>query len=162
MVASTNSGNFRGGSKKAIGDASTAINDLEKLGQQYPETSVLSTETGYRRDYSRNPYAGYFNSKPLMFPVKPLSDKLPVKSRVLGIWTDKSSIAFPEYAFNKDRTRMTEELDGKKFTVEYNLEARSFRVIDADDGIHWMYSLWFAWYAFHPETSVADLTKVDR
>jgi hypothetical protein len=123
-------------------------------GSRYPGTMVLSTDTGHRRDYARNPYANYFKSKDLMFAAKPSSDKLPAKSRVLGVWTDKSARAYPESAFSQDRTRrITEELDGKKLTIEYDSDARSLRVIEAEEGVHWMYSLWFAWYAFHPETS---------
>jgi hypothetical protein len=80
--------------------------------------------------------------------------KLPAKSRVLGVWTDKSARAYPESAFSRDRTRITEELDSKKLTIEYNPDARSLRVAEAEEGVHWMYSLWFAWYAFRPETEV--------
>ncbi len=129
---------------------------------RYPTTTVLSTETGHRRDYSRSPYARYFKSKDLMFPAKPSSDKLPAKSRVLGVWTGKSARAYPESAFSRDRTRITEELDGKKLTIEYDLDARSLRVAEADDGIRWMYSLWFAWFAFHPETSIHIPSKAAR
>jgi hypothetical protein len=129
---------------------------------RYPGTTVLSTETGHRRDYSRTPYANYFKSKDLMFPAKPSSNKLPAKSRVLGVWTDKLARAYPESAFSRDRTRITEELNGKKLTIEYNPDARSLRVAEAEDGIRWMYSLWFAWYAFHPETSIYIPSKADR
>lgn len=129
---------------------------------RYPGTTVLSTETGHRRDYASSPYADYFQRKDLMFPAKPSSDKLPTKSRVLGVWTDKSARAYPESAFSRDRTRITEELDGKKLTIEYNPDARSLRVAEADEGIRWMYSLWFAWYAFHPETSISSPPKAAR
>lgn len=38
----------------------------------FPEGRVLSRETGFRRDYGRNPYRGYeFGDGPIM-PVKPL------------------------------------------------------------------------------------------
>jgi len=129
---------------------------------RYPETTVLSTETGHARDYSRNPYAEYFNRKDLLFPAKPSSEKLPAKSRVLGVWTGKSTRAYPESAFGRDLTRVSEELDGKKLTVEYNPDARSLRVAEADEGIRWMYSLWFAWYAYHPDTSVYSPSNATR
>ena len=38
--------------------------------QRYPATQVLSIETGYERDYSRNPYAGYGMSRQLYFPCR--------------------------------------------------------------------------------------------
>jgi hypothetical protein len=42
----------------------------------------------------------------------------------------------------------------ERAAIEYNPEARSLRVLEADEGLQWMYSLWFAWYAFRPETEV--------
>ncbi len=122
---------------------------------RHPETRVLSPRTGHPRDYSRNPYAGYFQSPELMFPVNRRSHALPTKSPVLGVWTSQASRAYPLSAFSAERTRLTDELDGLKLTIEYNPAARSLRVAEADDGLQWMYSLWFAWYAFHPETEIA-------
>ncbi len=34
----------------------------------YPDTLVLSTETGHSRDYSRSPYGNYDNEKSILFP----------------------------------------------------------------------------------------------
>lgn len=92
-----------------------------------------------------------------MFPAKPTSNELPTKMPVLGLWTDGAARAYPLSAFSRDRTRINNELDGKKFTILYNPDAPSLRVVDADEGVRWMYSLWFAWYAFHPETSIGTL-----
>jgi hypothetical protein len=59
---------------------------------RHPKTEVLSTETGHHRDYSRSPYASYFGDDRLMFPVKPLDKRLPLKSRVLGVWSNKTAL----------------------------------------------------------------------
>ncbi len=37
--------------------------------KRHPTTTVLSLETGFTRDYARNPYRGYENNPSLMFPV---------------------------------------------------------------------------------------------
>lgn len=121
---------------------------------RYPKTKVLSSDTGHGRDYNRNPYAGYFERPELMFPAKPSSDLLSAKSRVLGIWTKDAARAYPESAFSEKRTRIEEQIDGKKIVIEFDPQARSLRVVQADEGVQWLYSLWFAWYAFHPETTV--------
>jgi len=122
---------------------------------RYPNTQVLSSETGHRRDYSRSPYGSYFSSPQLMFPAKPSSNRLPAKSRVLGVWTGSAARAYPESLFGPGRLRIEDLLDGKRIVVEFNPAARSLRVVEADPTVHWMYSLWFAWYAFHPQTDVA-------
>jgi len=122
---------------------------------RYPNTTVLSVETGHQRDYSRSPYGSYFSTPQLMFPVKPTSDRLPTKSRVLGVWTESSAKAYPESLFAEGQQRIEDMLDGKRIVIEFNRAARSMRVVEADRDVHWMYSLWFAWYALHPETDVA-------
>lgn len=121
---------------------------------RHPTTSVLSTQTGHGRNYSQSPYAPYFATPELMFPALPASDRLPRKARVLGVWTDKAARAYPESTFSRDRTRVEENVGGKRIVIEFNPEAKSLRVVEADDGVHWMYSLWFAWYAMRPATDV--------
>jgi len=123
---------------------------------RYPNTKVLSAQTGHARDYGRNPYAGYFQQPGLMFPVQPTSDLLPTKSRVLGVWTKQSARAYPESAFSAERTRIEETIDGKKVVIQFNPESKSLRVVESDEDIQWMYSLWFAWYAFNPETTIFE------
>lgn len=37
--------------------------------QLHPDMQVLSTDTGFARDYTRDPYAGYVQDQSIMFPV---------------------------------------------------------------------------------------------
>lgn len=122
--------------------------------RRHRDTKVLSTDTGYDRDYRRSPYEQYFRSPQLMFPVQPTSDRLPRKERVLGVWMENASRAYPLSAFAafRESREFPQELAGRKFTLAWNPEAKSLRVIKADEGLEWMYAFWFAWYAFHPET----------
>jgi hypothetical protein len=121
---------------------------------RHPQTKVLSPETGFQRDYSRNPYARYFGRPQLMFPVRPLSDLLPAKTPILGLWTDDTAREYALAAFAGGPREIKDNLGGKRVTIEFNPEANTLRVTQADDGVRWMYSLWFAWYAFRPQTDV--------
>ena len=122
--------------------------------QRHPQTAVLSPRTGHRRNYQNNPYRRYFASGNLMFPARPFSNALPAKSEVLGIWTGRGARAYPLAALARTDPTLQEELDGLKFTLQYNPQAKSVRIVQADEGLQWMYSFWFAWYAFHPQTEV--------
>ena len=54
--------------------------------EMYPETSVLSQNTGHSRDYGRYPYGDYRTSDNyLIFPVANEDNRIPNKERVLGI-----------------------------------------------------------------------------
>jgi len=123
---------------------------------RHPNTKVLSIETGHQRNYDRNPYGQYFSTPRLMFPAQPTSDRLPTKERVLGVWTENSSKAYPISSFSAERQQLEDSLDGKRVVIEYIPDANTLRVAQADEGVQWMYSLWFAWYAFHPETEVFE------
>ncbi len=121
---------------------------------RYPDTEVLSEKTGHERDYSKSPYDTYFKRPGLMFPVNKIDKRLPVKTPVLGIWTKKTSRAYPLSAFSVDENNLKQTIDGLSFTLQYEKESHTLRVVQADKGIQYAYSLWFAWYAFHPDTDL--------
>ena len=126
---------------------------------RHPETTVLSDQTGHARNYQVNPYRAYFASRNLMFPAKPMNNRLPAKSMVLGIWSDGKARAYPLAAFNARSNSLEQELDGKQFKLVYADQHNSLRVAQADEGLQWMYSFWFAWYAFRPHTEVFTGTR---
>ena len=126
---------------------------------RHPQTVVLSARTGFPRNYRHNPYAGYFDRPGLMFPVRPLSDRLPAKAKVLGVWTREGrATAYPLSAFShENRAREFKDRVGdRSVTLHYDPKAKGLRIVAADAGVSWMYSLWFAWYAFHPKTIVFE------
>jgi len=68
----------------------------------YPDGEVLSIDTGFRRDYGRNPYSGYdnINSYPFAY-TGDLDNDLPAMARVLGIELEDGSGG----AFSLDQIR---------------------------------------------------------
>ena len=58
---------------------------------------VLSRETGYLRDYGRNPYTGYddINSSPFLYVGPTTPDALPPMARVLTLDLGGEAVAFP-------------------------------------------------------------------
>ena len=64
----------------------SGIISWEDFKTKHPEGQVLSVNTGFQRNYGRNPYTGYDNitSYPFAF-VGDLNDRLPPMARVLGI-----------------------------------------------------------------------------
>jgi hypothetical protein len=122
--------------------------------ERHPQTTVMSPETGHVRDYDRNPYEGYADGEDLMFPVKPSSKRFAAKMPVLGLWSETKSLAVPANAFGDADQTFDVELNGKRASLSYSAQHHSIRVVKADEGVQWMYAYWFAWYAFHPDTTV--------
>ena len=75
--------------------------DFKRL---YPDSAVLSRDTGHRRDYGRNPYGGYdrADEPPFLFQGE-LDGRLLPKERVAAVTLDGQSIAFPFTALERER-----------------------------------------------------------
>jgi hypothetical protein len=70
--------------------------DWEAWKALHPDGRVISSETGYSRDYSLYPYADYEVSDRLLFPMPDgIDDRLHEKERVLGIPAGEGGIALP-------------------------------------------------------------------
>jgi hypothetical protein len=67
--------------------------------ESFPDSEVLTTDTGFMRDYSRDPYLGYYESSSVMFSVSATDDRLHMKERVSGIEVDGPAFgAYPDAA----------------------------------------------------------------
>ena len=128
--------------------------------EQQPNTMVLSQDTGYSRDYSRNPYGGYSESKQLYFPVEYESvNILHPKETVLGVSVNSQHRAYPfNILMAQGKKRFADTLNGRKYTVIWDEEGYSAKVI-ASDGLplQQIQVFWFAWFAFHPTTEIYSM-----
>jgi len=63
---------------------------------KFPDAQVLSRETGFFRDYGRNPYIGYdnINSSPFLFRGQ-TPDQLPAMARVTTVEVHDEAVAYP-------------------------------------------------------------------
>jgi len=95
---------------------------------RHPETRVLSTETGYARDYGSDPYGGY-NPRSgyyardhiaTLFPdLVDGDDRLPKKAVVLGARTTAGAVAFEKAAL-RDESVLTADLAGDEVAAVYD------------------------------------------
>ena len=125
--------------------------------KRYPDSLVLSTKTGFRRNYNRDPYAGYGDNAAIYFPV---ANKAPKryhpKEMVLGFKGQSSVIAFPFAELQKnDQALFDYVFEGRKVKIHWDRDNQSAWVAD-DQGQILPSTLlfWFAWYAFYPDTEV--------
>lgn len=121
--------------------------------KQHPKTRVLTRETGYARDYDRTPYAGYAQSSRVMFPV-PEDRRYHPKMPTLGVRTSEGRArAYPAAEVVESGGRVTDEFQGHPVRVAYDTEEQVFDV-EAPPELEVIEGYWFAWAAFHPDTSV--------
>ncbi|MBE9535607.1 MAG: DUF3179 domain-containing protein [Proteobacteria bacterium] len=145
-------GQYRGTSLKLLPLTHTSWKSWRA---KYPETQVLSVETGFERDYDKNIYADYQKSDRIMFAV---TNKPPEayrnKEQVIGLQVGKLFKAYPFSELSKNgKETFNDELDGKSFTVHWDEASRIAYITDTDENVMPVITSYlFAWFTFHPTT----------
>ena len=118
----------------------------------YPESEVLSRDTGYSRSYGRDPYETYYTDDSIWFPVEARDDRIPPKTVIFGIEVNGVYNAYRESDLVAQVT-----IDDAIGDVALRIERDPARIvsvtnIESGEEIVKEREFWFAWYAFHPET----------
>jgi len=96
----------------------------------HPKTKVLSTDTGFDRDYNLYPYEDYEVSPVIYFPVERTDNRLPTKTLVFGVIDkDGKATAYPEDELTKAMPAGFAEMMPQS-------------------------SYWFCWAAFYPNSEI--------
>jgi len=129
--------------------------------QDHPHTQVLSASTGFRRDYSRNPYAGYGESSKVWFPVTNRDKRYSNKEWVIGLEIDGVTRCWPyselEAIWKQEPQKafVEDHVNGKQVRIYYQPRNRSARITtDQGELLSGVSAFWFAWIAFHPASEV--------
>ena len=129
---------------------------------RHPNTKVLSTHTGHRRDYSRSPYAGYTSSSSVYFDVGKIDPRYHPKEQVVGIVINDQARVWPFAELRKSKVPVEEHLGGKSIRVKFNPQAPSAWITDEKDRpLPSTTGFWFAWMAFHPDSGVYQAEDTD-
>ena len=123
---------------------------------KHPDTMVLSRETGHRRNYDTSPYGDYEQSATVFFPLAERDDRYHPKTWTLGMTDGDQARAWPFKELEATgKATIQDEFNGRSLTIHYDAENRSARITnERGETIPSTTGFWFAWYAFHPETSV--------
>ncbi|MBI4091830.1 MAG: DUF3179 domain-containing protein [Candidatus Levybacteria bacterium] len=122
--------------------------------KEYPETEVLSRDTGYSRDYNAYPYGTYEQDDELYFGVENLDKKLQIKTVVYGIEVNGASKAYPENVFDKNSV-ISDTVGGVPLRLEKTSEGKILVTnLATQEEIIPIRLFWFAWASFHPDTEL--------
>lgn len=123
--------------------------------QRYPNTLALSTRTGFPRDYSKEPYAGYEQSGRLWFPVNFRAMGYHPKERIIGIEINGKFKAYPFTELSKTSGEIKDSVNGKKLLIHFDSHNQTGTVFDeTGKEQRSITTFWFAWYTFHSDTNV--------
>jgi hypothetical protein len=129
---------------------------FESWRERYPDGVVLSRNTGFSRDYSGNPYAGYADTERTIFPFTKNRDELPNKTWVAGAITPAGPVAVQFEDISDSRTITWEVTNKLTLELQHDPQTGRFTIHNAEIGerIPTTKSFWFAWQAFYPETKL--------
>jgi hypothetical protein len=125
--------------------------------KRHPETLLLSDDTGHNRDYNRNPYAGYSQSRSTYFAVNnEAPDTYHPKEIVIGLGVNGVFKAYPFIELDKqDKASFSDSINGTSFEFTWDSANRSITIADtAGKPVAGIQGFWFAWFAFHPDTEI--------
>ncbi|MBT2478481.1 DUF3179 domain-containing protein [Streptomyces sp. ISL-94] len=129
----------------------------------HPDTEVLSTDTGALRSYGSDPYgsypgrSGYYVKGGPLFPVLATSERFDDKDVVIGV-----RVGAERLAIHKDHVRTARtvraEIGGIQVEARWDDQLGTARVVqrvgDRGEPADFLDSMWFAWYAFYPNSQV--------
>lgn len=133
----------------------TLYTTFEKWRARHPNTLVLTQKTGVMRDYFSTPYEGYDHDPTLLFRPKHMSKAFKNKERVVGVEVGGQHRAYPFSRLKKQPQPVRDTLNGVEILIHYDKKSRT-AVAERADGapLRAVTLFWFAWYGFHPDTSV--------
>lgn len=133
--------------------SNTTWHDWKK---RHPGSLVLSQDTGYRRNYARNPYPGYNEAKDLYFEVENESSQYHPKETIIGLEINGKFKAYPFSELAKaDKRKIKDSFQDQVLFIEYDKKNQSARIEnEKGEELPALTTFWFAWYAFHPDTKV--------
>lgn len=128
---------------------------------KHPETKVLSTDTGFTRDYKRSPYGSYDQEVMTFFPVEFKSKRYHPKERVLGLSLNGKHKVYPFTELAKHRSgKLIDTFADETINIEFDAENRDGSIINSKgEVLPSINTFWFAWYGFHPKGDIYQFKK---
>ena len=94
----------------------------------YPDTLVLSRDTGFSRDYDRYPYGSFKTDDSIFFQVANRDSRLHEKERIVGVRVDDKTKVYPVHEFPEHTEAVNDEVDDVSIVAVGNSE-KNFAVI---------------------------------
>ncbi|GAB4242299.1 MAG: hypothetical protein Kow00129_00710 [Thermoleophilia bacterium] len=115
--------------------------------EKYSDLQLLSEDTGYVRDYRRNPYAGYEETESLLFPVSVEDKRFFAKELMYVFRLDQSSVAFPLEQLGPQGASV--DLKGRQ--VKVTRDGGEITVTVDGEEVPGYVEMWFSWATQHQE-----------
>lgn len=125
---------------------------MGEVRDMYSDALVLSEDTGYARNYERNPYSGYGETDDFIFRPSTLDTSFPSKKIFVASTLNGTRVALPWLGF-EDGMSFSREISGEQFT--FTKENGALQITDGDgNDMPFYFEMWFSWAVQHGEDGV--------
>lgn len=134
----------------------STITSWEKWRKRFPHSKVLSLNTGYTRDYSKDPYEDYYKTKKGFFSFLKPGPGEKKKELIIGI---EISGIVKGYRLEmlREKKEIRDKIFDKTIALSYDDETDSVKVKDQEGKvIDFILTYWMVWDGIYPETEVYD------
>lgn len=134
----------------------STLTSWKKWRKKHPDTLVLSLDTGYQRDYSRDPYESYYKQSDGFFSFfRPRAGE-DQKELVVGVTLDGTNKAYPLNLLRKEKI-LPDTLSGRKLTLRFDPATDQLTIWDGAGGeIPFLILYWAVWKGMYPDTERFD------
>ncbi len=129
----------------------STLTTWEQWQQKHPETMVLSMETGYSRDYSKDPYADYYPRRSGLFGVfRGLFKGHEGKERVVGITLNGQPKAYSLDSL-RQQGETSDQHAGEKIFFRFDNVSGALTVSrEQGEIVPYIPTYWFVWKQIYP------------
>lgn len=119
---------------------------------QFPNALVLSEDTGHRRDYGRNPYAGYEESEQFIFAPSAHDSQFPSKTIMAAFRAGDTPVATPWLKLREAGSAAI-TIDGIVYTLTISDTGELTITDDAGSEYPFYFEMWFSFAIQHGDTA---------
>jgi hypothetical protein len=134
----------------------STITSWKKWRKRYPQTEVLSLNTGHLRNYTKDPYEDYYDSKKGLFSFLRPGPGAKEKELVVGVEISGSALAVRmEYlrAINKIKGK----IDEHEISIKFDADTDGVIVHDQSGNVvNHMVTYWMVWEGVYPDTKLIN------
>jgi len=125
-----------------------------KWREAHPDTDALSPATGHVRDYSKDPYESYYESRSGLFGFLKGGPGAEEKELVVGISIGNTAKAYKLQDLHTSG-QIKDNVDSTEITIEFDEETDKLTVKDqSGNTLDHMILYWFVWKGIHPDAKV--------
>lgn len=144
-------GSFFGKKLELVSFQLMTISDIRS---KYTDAKIISPNTGYTRDYDRNPYSGYDTDDRFVFEPSKIDTTFPPKT-IMAIFrtTDTTPVGTPWLALREEKTT-TETINGVSYTLRTS-DSGELTIVDGDGTNYPFYfEMWFSFATQHDDNKI--------